>query len=66
MSVPVSTSSDFTPGTPVRLFQTSDDLLDVMPDGRFLLQRVNPPATVTQLEVVFNWFEEVRRKSLPR
>ncbi len=66
MAVAVTTSPEFRPGTPARLFETTDQLFDVMPDGRFVMVRLNPRAAVTELEVVFNWFEEVRRKAAPK
>jgi serine/threonine-protein kinase len=65
-AVAVTTSPEFRPGTPERLFETTDRLFDIMPDGRFVMLRSNPPAAVTELEVVFNWFEEVRRKAAPK
>jgi Tol biopolymer transport system component len=66
LAVSVTTSPEFRAGTPERLFETADRLVDVMPDGRFVMIRSNPTAAVTELEVVFNWFEEVRRKAAPK
>jgi eukaryotic-like serine/threonine-protein kinase len=62
MAVPVAASGQFSPGTPVPLFQPRAALgglghgtfYDVAPDGRFLInifvERTSPPATV-----VLNW-----------
>lgn len=42
------------PGTP---------LFDVAPDGRFLVVRQAPLPAVTRLEVVLDWFTELRRRA---
>ena len=70
MAVNISTDAPFTAGTPRMLFdesryQPSSPLrsYDVAADGRFLmLERVEQPTErVTELRVVLNWFEELKR-----
>ena len=72
MAVGVETQPELRADTPVRLFTKKffvDPLLtrvyDVSPvDGRFLIMRVetgNRPETISQIVVVTNWFEELRR-----
>lgn len=34
---------------------------DVLPDGRFLMQRIAEPAASRELILVQNWFDELRR-----
>ena len=63
----MSTTLTFTPAlhadVPVELFQMPGLLYDILPDGRFLMLRPgSPPPPVTELEVVVNWFEELRNK----
>ena len=69
MAVPVATQPDFRAGTPRVVFET--DFLncngmsyDVAPDGqRFLvLKPVTAGEPITELEVVVNWFEELKEK----
>jgi hypothetical protein len=53
------------------LFEGQYDLLsaqyssyDVSPDGqRFLMLKTNEQAAPTQINVVLNWFEEVKQKA---
>jgi hypothetical protein len=48
---------------PVQLFANVSDLLfDVLPDGRFLMRSATPRTPVTELEIVVNWFQELRSK----
>jgi hypothetical protein len=63
MSVSIQTSPEFRAGDPAKLFETPDTLLDVLPDGRFLMIRVTPPPPVTSLNLIVNWFDELRRKT---
>ena len=69
-AVDVSTGSIFTSGKPRPLFTGrfnrtgSPTAYDVSPDGaRFLLsERLDPPSQpVTRVQVVLNWFEELRK-----
>jgi hypothetical protein len=58
--------SAFTAGPPEMLFRGPFDLLTteftIMPDGsRFLLVENDPNARPTQIQVVFNWEEELKR-----
>jgi len=62
MAVDVGTTPDFHAGTPVKLFDSPNLLYDVMPDGRFLMRTISPLPPVTELEVVVNWFQELRKK----
>jgi Tol biopolymer transport system component len=61
MSVSISPAG---PGAPVRLFglELSDVALDVMHDGRLLVLRRRLPPPPRSLTVVFNWFDQVRRR----
>ena len=75
MSVPVDSQDSLTLGSPELLFEGPYDSsfarnYDVGPDGRFLMVKsgavsgsdeVRPP----QINVVLNWFEEVRQR-VPR
>jgi hypothetical protein len=63
MAVPVRTSSEFDRGDATKLFDTSDALLDFLPGGRFLVGRVTQPPPVTSLNLIVNWFDELRRKT---
>jgi Tol biopolymer transport system component len=62
MAVPISTSPTLRPGEPVKLFDTTNFLIDLLPDGRLLMRTATPAPPVTELEVVVNWFTELRRK----
>lgn len=62
LAVPVTTSPTFHSGEPVTLFKTPNLLFGVLPDGRFLMRTSTPAPPVTELEVVVNWFTELRRK----
>jgi serine/threonine-protein kinase len=62
MAVPVTMTSDFRHGSPVRLFESPQLLADVLPDGRFLMMVGEVSAPVSELNVVVNWFDDLRRK----
>jgi hypothetical protein len=64
MAVSVSTSGDFRATMPVKLFSlsTTDQFLDVTPEGDFVVaQRLEPPS-ITSLQVIVNWIDELRAK----
>ena len=69
MAVEITTEPSFTHGTPQLLFEVQyasfgpRAAYDVNPDGqRFLMIKESEEAlTVTQLNVVLNWFEELKR-----
>jgi len=69
MAVAIDTESGFTPGTPQRLFDGpympsvySFANYDVSPDGqRFLMLKRVGTGDVTQITVVLNWDEELKR-----
>jgi serine/threonine-protein kinase len=64
MAVPVVTSPGFSPGEPVKLFDTLGALIDLMPDGqRFLMLPAASRPAVGELNVIVNWFDELRRKA---
>jgi eukaryotic-like serine/threonine-protein kinase len=66
MAVDVKTTSEFS-ATPPRLLFTGPYVnvpgpsYDVGPDGRFVLIEGPPEAPVTRLNVVLNWFADLRR-----
>ena len=62
MSVSIATTPTFHPGEPVELFATPNTLIDLMPDGRLLMLTNTPAPPVTELEIVVNWFQELRKK----
>jgi serine/threonine-protein kinase len=70
MAVPIAMRPTFTPGKPGTLFEKpyrrsgATPNYDVSPDGqRFLMVKDSEQATaVTQITVVLNWFEELKRK----
>ena len=70
MAVAVTLSPTFTVGPPHELFEgryavgSPHRNYDVSPDGRFLMLQeppVTPPAPVTQMVLVLDWFEELKR-----
>jgi serine/threonine-protein kinase len=67
MAVPVSTSPEFTIGKPQVLFDGpyigfgADRSFDVSRDGRFLMIKGDNAAMGRQLNIVTNWFEELKR-----
>jgi eukaryotic-like serine/threonine-protein kinase len=71
MAVPITTTPTFTAGTPRMLFEgpfRTDGPFrgyDVTPDGqRFLMVQevAQPPARVSQMVLVQNWFEELKQR----
>ena len=72
MSVRISTTGGFNPGTPRELIQgpfwnVAGVSYDVAPDGaRFLLLKpVREERPVTEVNVVLNWFEELKSRVAP-
>jgi hypothetical protein len=68
MAVDISPTGDFTAGAPRRLFQAEfacfagNTCYGVAPDGRFLMiQPIEPERPPTQIDVVLNWHEELKR-----
>jgi Tol biopolymer transport system component len=64
MAVPIQSGSEFRAGSPSALFELGDVLWDAAPDGRRFLV-VNKPETSAregEMQVVVNWFEEIRQK----
>ncbi len=68
MVIPIQTSPTFNAGEPRLLFEgrflPGDPGLpnyDVAPDGRFLMIESEGEPTVTKLNVVLNFFEELER-----
>ena len=73
MVVPVQTTPDFSIGKPRQQFegaylQISGYSYDIAPDGkRFIMAKgVNQQTTTTQLNVVVNWVEELKRRMSTR
>jgi len=62
MAVSIATSTDFQYGTPVKLFDSRQPIVDVLPDGRLLMAAGTPLPPVTELTLIVNWFEELQRK----
>jgi len=62
MSVQIATAPTLHPGEPVEMFRTPNNLVDVMPDGRLLMVTATLAPPVTELEIVVNWFQDLRRK----
>ena len=66
MAVEIATQPSFSAGTPSMLFEISatSGQYDVSSDGqRFLMVQQNEQATsATQINVVLNWFEELKRR----
>jgi Tol biopolymer transport system component len=70
MAADVVTSPSFSVGTPKVLFEDQDltnTAWDVSPDGqRFLMVKpVEQQRVATQIDVVLNWFEELKRRVPP-
>ena len=66
MTVGVKTTTEFSASPPTLLFQgpfvnVPGPSYDVGPDGRFLLLEGPPETPVRRLNVVLNWFDELRR-----
>jgi dipeptidyl aminopeptidase/acylaminoacyl peptidase len=71
MAVDVRTSPVFSASRERQLFTTTDlgfrPEFDVSPDGkRFLMVHRDPGSWPTQLDVVLNWFDELRRTGIVR
>jgi Tol biopolymer transport system component len=63
MTVPVKTSPSFTAGTPRLLLDANASDFDLTRDGRILIvEAPDPSAAPGRLNVVVNWFEEIRRR----
>ena len=62
MAVPVATTPTLRLGAPLPLFELSGREYDVHPSGeRFLIVRTERQATPGHINVVLNWFEELKR-----
>jgi eukaryotic-like serine/threonine-protein kinase len=61
MAVPVDGKGQFSTGKPQLLFQRTFGDYDVLPDGRFVLFDAPPALGMSELDVVENWFEELKR-----
>ena len=66
MSSVVTTEREFKWEEPQELFRGNylnipGHSYDVAPDGRFLLLQGEQPLTITNLNVIQNWFEELKR-----
>jgi len=62
MSVQIATAPTFRAGEPVERFRTPNILIDLLPDGRLLMATAKLAPPVTELEIVANWFQELRKK----
>jgi hypothetical protein len=68
MSVPIATADRFSAGAPHVAFEgdfvnVGGISYDVAPNGkRFLVLQPPEPSTTTSLQVVLNWFEELKRR----
>jgi eukaryotic-like serine/threonine-protein kinase len=63
MTVPVTTSPAFTAGAPRLLLDANASAFDLSRDGRVLIvEALDAAAAPGRLNVVVNWFEEIRRK----
>jgi eukaryotic-like serine/threonine-protein kinase len=63
MTVPVKMSPAFSAGTPRLLLDANASDFDLARDGRVLIvEALDPGAAPGRLNVVVNWFEEIRRK----
>jgi Tol biopolymer transport system component len=70
LAAAISTAGPLTVGDPRTLFtlrahpgrSTNHAGYDVAADGRFLLLRLEPRAIPTQINIVLNWFEELRAR----
>ena len=71
MAVAISAEPELTPGKPTLLFEgryqpgtsggNPGSNYDVAPDGRFVMIRAEEGSGPTQINVVLNWFEELKR-----
>lgn len=70
MAVPVQSSPSFTAGNPRALFQanyfSSGHDFDATSDGRhfFFIKSLSEASAPTELRVVLNWVQELRRRML--
>ena len=66
MAVDVTTSPNFSAGTPRMVFEGLDfsSGVDISPDGQrlLLIKPVEQQQAATQINVVLNWFEELKQK----
>jgi hypothetical protein len=63
MAARVSTEGTFSREVPRLLFEAPIAGYDVAPDGqRILITVPNPDAPAREIQVVVNWFEELRRR----
>jgi len=64
MAVEITTSPTFSAGRPSLLFEGRYQArYDVAPDGRqFLMAKPIEQREATQINVVLNWFEELKRR----
>jgi serine/threonine-protein kinase len=63
MTVPVKTSPSFTAGAPGLLLDANASDFDLTRDGRVLVVEAPDPSSAPgRLNVVVNWFEEIRRR----
>ena len=61
MAAPVTMAPELSAGEPRPVVELGDSqVLDVGQDGRFLAVQ-GPEPRVTHLEIVFNWFEQLKR-----
>jgi Tol biopolymer transport system component/tRNA A-37 threonylcarbamoyl transferase component Bud32 len=60
-----ATISESGTGTPAKMFalQPNDMLLDVMRDGRLVVARRHAPPPPTSVNLIVNWFKEVRQRT---
>jgi serine/threonine-protein kinase len=66
MEAEVRTEPVFSTGSPRVVLQGPFESLDVHPDGElFLAIKIDPGEPITELVVVENWFEELKRKVPP-
>jgi serine/threonine-protein kinase len=61
LAVPVESGREFSTGKPLVLFQKPFGDFDVLPDGRFVLFDAPPVFGYAELNVVTNWFDELKR-----
>ncbi len=71
MAVAVSAAPDFTPSKPTLLFEGHYETglfggnpgvnYDVAPDGRFVMVKTEEGLGSTQLNIILNWTEELKR-----
>jgi serine/threonine protein kinase len=62
VAVDVETGAAFRAGTPLTLFETVSSDYDVTPDGRRFLMLKPAIAETSELHVILNWFDDLRRR----